>query len=161
MKTRLQQFLAAENISQSQFADTIAVARASVSHILSGRNKPSYEFLQNILKHYPNVNSEWLLTGRGRMYKEFTKVNLPQEAAPPPADMPLDLFSPLPEAAPDPPQAEQEPLIPAAGKAGAEKSQPQAVKNTGFPPQTTDKQRTIRKIIVFYSDSSFEEFARD
>ncbi len=69
MNTRLQQFLAAENITQSQFADTISVARASVSHILSGRNKPGWDFLSNMMKHYPDLNLEWLMTGTGKMYK--------------------------------------------------------------------------------------------
>lgn len=69
MINRLLQFLGAENISQSQFADTIGVARASVSHILSGRNKPGYDFIEGIMLHYPALNMEWLITGRGRMYK--------------------------------------------------------------------------------------------
>lgn len=69
MNTRLQQFLAAENISQAQFADYIDVARASVSHILAGRNKPGYEFMANMVRRYPNLNIDWLLTGKGKMYK--------------------------------------------------------------------------------------------
>lgn len=69
MNNRLLQFLAAENINQSQFADSIGVARASISHILAGRNKPGYDFIENTMKRYPALNIEWLLTGRGRMYK--------------------------------------------------------------------------------------------
>ena len=49
MNDRLKQFLAAENISQAQFADTINVVRASVSHVLSGRNNPSYDFIKAIM----------------------------------------------------------------------------------------------------------------
>lgn len=70
MNKRLEQFLAAENISQSKFADTIDVARASVSHILAGRNNPGYDFIVNTLRHYPALNAEWLLTGKGKMYKQ-------------------------------------------------------------------------------------------
>ena len=70
MNRRLQQFLQAENISQSQFADTLQVARASVSHILAGRNKPGYDFLESLYLHYPELNFEWLITGKGRMYRE-------------------------------------------------------------------------------------------
>ena len=69
MNNRLQQFLTAENTNQSQFADSIGVARASISHILAGRNKPGYDFIENTMKRYPALNIEWLLTGRGRMYK--------------------------------------------------------------------------------------------
>ena len=71
MNTRLKQFLAAENISQSQFADTIRVVRASVSHVLSGRNNPSYEFIRAIMLSYPHLNMEWLLVGKGKMYKDM------------------------------------------------------------------------------------------
>ncbi len=68
MNNRLQQFLAAENISQSQFADSIGVARASISHILSGRNKPGFDFIESMARRYPSLNLEWLITGNGRMY---------------------------------------------------------------------------------------------
>ena len=70
MNRRLLQFLQAENITQAQFADVLDVARGSVSHILSGRNKPGYDFLESLLLHYPQLNMEWLLTGKGRMYKD-------------------------------------------------------------------------------------------
>gem|GEM_PF-188988 len=72
MNHRLQQFLAAENVSQAQFAEFLGVARASVSHILAGRNKPSYEFICSMMVHYPNLNMEWLLTGKGKMYKNVS-----------------------------------------------------------------------------------------
>ena len=80
MNARLQQFLVAENISQAQFAETIGVARASISHILSGRNKPGFDFLESMVRHYPNLNFEWLLTGRGKMYTNA------QSAPEPPAE---------------------------------------------------------------------------
>lgn len=70
MNKRLQQFLNAENISQSQLADTLDVARAGVSHIIAGRNKPGFDFLESMTLHYPQLSMEWLLTGKGKMYKE-------------------------------------------------------------------------------------------
>ena len=70
MNRRLLQFLQAENITQSQFADILNVARGSVSHILSGRNKPGYDFIESLLLHYPQLNLDWLLTGKGKMYKD-------------------------------------------------------------------------------------------
>jgi DNA-binding XRE family transcriptional regulator len=70
MDKRLQQFLDAENISQTQLADTLGVTRAGISHILSGRNKPGFDFLEAMALHYPQISMDWLLTGKGRMYKE-------------------------------------------------------------------------------------------
>ncbi len=74
MNERLIQFLSAENISQAQFADSINVARAGVSHIVAGRNKPGWDFIINTMNRYPTLNIEWLLTGKGKMYKN-TVVN--------------------------------------------------------------------------------------
>lgn len=86
MNRRLLQFLQAENLTQTQFADTLSVARGSVSHILAGRNKPGYDFLESLLLHFPRLNLEWLFTGKGRMYKD-----LPPEGIQDPAQ--LELFS--------------------------------------------------------------------
>ncbi len=69
MNTRLKQFIAAENITQAQLADNLNVVRASVSHILAGRNKPGYDFICGLMTHYPNLNIEWLMFGKGKMYK--------------------------------------------------------------------------------------------
>ena len=75
-------FLQAENITQSQFADTLSVARGSVSHILSGRNKPGYEFMESLALHYPSLDMDWLLTGKGSMYKDsIAQENAVQEPA--------------------------------------------------------------------------------
>ena len=87
MNKRLEQFLAAENISQAQFADTIDVARASVSHVLAGRNKPGYDFIKSIADHYPKLNLEWLISGKGKMYKET-------QPAPPASPFKDELFGP-------------------------------------------------------------------
>ena len=75
MNKRLLQFLGAENITQSQLADTLNVARAGISHILSGRNKPGYDFIESLMLHYPDLNIEWLITGKGRMYKDTPSEN--------------------------------------------------------------------------------------
>lgn len=79
MNRRLLLFLQAQSITQSQFADTLSVARGSVSHILSGRNKPGYEFLESLALHYPSLNMDWLLTGKGSMYKDSAAENVPME----------------------------------------------------------------------------------
>ena len=75
MNNRLKQFLAAENITQAQFADTIKVVRASVSHVLAGRNNPSFDFLKAMMQNYPSLNMEWLMFGKGRMYKDQQQDN--------------------------------------------------------------------------------------
>ena len=66
---RILQFMKAKDIGSGILADRIGVQRSSISHILSGRNKPSYDFLQKFLEAFPDVNAEWLLTGNGNMLK--------------------------------------------------------------------------------------------
>ena len=64
-----------ENINKkpSEIADLIGVNRATISHILSGRNKPSIDFLQKLLNTYPNLNANWLISGLGSMYQNKEK----------------------------------------------------------------------------------------
>ena len=56
-----------EGLKSSALADSIGVNRATISHILSGRNKPSIDFFQKLLSTYPDLNSNWLITGIGCM----------------------------------------------------------------------------------------------
>lgn len=65
MKERLDHLLTHLNITSAQFADIIGVQRSSISHIISGRNKPSFDFIQKILLKYPEISADWLITGRG------------------------------------------------------------------------------------------------
>lgn len=71
MVDRITLLLKARNISASQFADEIGVQRSSISHVLSGRNKPSLDFIQKILVKYPEINPDWLLFGKGAMNLEY------------------------------------------------------------------------------------------
>ncbi len=75
MKNRLQQFLNAEQLSPARLSDIIGIQRSGMSHILSGRNKPSFDFIQKLLLKFPTLNPDWLITGKGKMYKEAQSVN--------------------------------------------------------------------------------------
>jgi transcriptional regulator with XRE-family HTH domain len=70
MKTRILEFLKAENKSSAQFADEIGVQPSSISHIISGRNNPSLDFVMKMLSKYPSLSTDWLLFGKGKMYWE-------------------------------------------------------------------------------------------
>ena len=69
MKERINAILKHYKISASQFADEIGVQRASVSHVISERNKPGFDFIQKIIHTYPSISAEWLITGKGEMLK--------------------------------------------------------------------------------------------
>lgn len=70
MNRRLHQFLELEELSPARFADMMGIQRSGISHILSGRNKPSFDFIQKMLLKFPNLNADWLLLGKGKPYKE-------------------------------------------------------------------------------------------
>ena len=65
MHARLKNWMESEGLKSSALADYIGVNRATISHILSGRNKPSIDFFQKLLSTYPDLNSNWLITGIG------------------------------------------------------------------------------------------------
>ncbi len=66
---RLQEIIDFYSLSASSFADKIGVQRSSISHILSGRNKPSLDFVMKILSSFPEVDLYWLLNGKGSFPK--------------------------------------------------------------------------------------------
>lgn len=85
MNTRLQQFLELENLTPARLADMLGVQRSGLSHILSGRNKPSYDFLTRILTKFPHINADWLMTGRGKAYRESNESVIISAPLPPSA----------------------------------------------------------------------------
>ena len=70
---RIKIILSTHGISASEFALELGIQRSAVSHLLSGRNKPSLDMLEKILKHYPRVNAHWLITGEAPRQMEFSQ----------------------------------------------------------------------------------------
>ena len=64
IQERLQIILKMHNLTPSAFAEKLGVQRSNVSHVISGRNKPSLDFLEKIILNFPRVNAHWLLTGQ-------------------------------------------------------------------------------------------------
>lgn len=161
MNTRLKQFLSAENISQAQFADTINVVRASVSHVLAGRNNPSYDFIKAIMDNYPNLNIEWLILGKGKMYKERSSAPEPEQTQATIEDYSDDLLFPV---------IDEEVLTDTHQIPSSETENPSQL--TGSIPniavssdintansaaQQVVRQRKVSKIVVLFDDGSFQE----
>lgn len=70
MKDRLNQLLKHEGSTALKFAELLEVQPSSISHLLSGRNKPSFDFLEKILLRFPNINPDWLILGNGNMFRD-------------------------------------------------------------------------------------------
>lgn len=67
---RLKKMMGHYGLTGTALADSIEVQRSSISHLLSGRNKPSLDFVLKILEKYPEVELYWLLNGKGSFPKE-------------------------------------------------------------------------------------------
>ena len=65
MKEVLAYILQSERITNVKLAAILDVAPASISHILSGRNKPSYDFLVKLVEAFPRYDARWIVTGKG------------------------------------------------------------------------------------------------
>ncbi|MBW6491542.1 MAG: helix-turn-helix domain-containing protein [Lentimicrobium sp.] len=76
MNDRIALLLKAKNISPSQLADELGIQRSGVSHIMTNRNKPGLEFIQKLLKKYPDISYKWILFGEGPMMNPYPEVNV-------------------------------------------------------------------------------------
>ena len=71
MIERIKKLIKYKKLNSSQFAEAIGVQRSSISHILSGRNNPSLDFVLKIIETFPEIETEWLLFGNGEMLKKY------------------------------------------------------------------------------------------
>ncbi len=77
---RLKQVIAHYGLSAASFSEAINVNRSSISHLLSGRNKPSLDFVLKVIQAFPEVELYWLLNGKGEFpSKETPIINQPNK----------------------------------------------------------------------------------
>jgi transcriptional regulator with XRE-family HTH domain len=144
MKDRIQAFLQNENKSYAQFAEEIGVQPSGISHILSGRNNPSLDFVIKMLHRYPALAAEWLLFGRGPMYKFVSQPTL------------FDVEMPLSSSAEDEGAGSPE-LQPEASDA-SESLQKAAEGVLPVRESNGDGSKRLTRIVMFYSDKTFTEY---
>ena len=85
MKDRILQIMQKEGLSNVEFAEKLGISTSSLSHIFSGRNKPSLEVVMRIHKACPYINLNWLLYGDGEMEETTSSISH------------VDLFTQTPE----------------------------------------------------------------
>ena len=59
-----------EGLTSSRLAELLGIQPSGISHLISGRNKPSFDLLQKILRRFPNINPDWLLLDSEEMYRK-------------------------------------------------------------------------------------------
>ena len=70
MREKLLSLMRSEGLTSSRLAELLGIQPSGISHILSGRNKPSFDFVQKILRRFPTINPDWLLLDQGPMYRD-------------------------------------------------------------------------------------------
>ena len=141
----IKQIMDLKKMSAAQFSEAIEIQRSSLSHVLSGRNKPSLDFMLKIKSSFPEINLDWLLLGEGEVYSQ--------------GEIPFVLKSDISETEISQAEiefatnnTEDEPKIPLTGKMKADTEDGQSAK------PKPGKGRSPVKIVMFYDDNSFETF---
>ena len=149
IESRLNQFLQMEELSPARFADMLGIQRSGISHLLSGRNNPSYDFLKKMLEHFPELSADWLLMGKGKPYKNASQ-NTYQEN---PVDVQLQE---IPTQLFDFEQIETELNVPQPREIPIFETETEDNTQINQPNQP-EIARQITRIIIFYSDGTYEE----
>ncbi|EAS19215.1 conserved hypothetical protein, helix-turn-helix domain-containing [Flavobacteria bacterium BBFL7] len=140
---RIHKIMEKNDLNASSFAEAIHVGRSSISHILSGRNKPSLDLVMNIVDQFPEVDLYWLLNGKGSYPKK--------EIATIPIAPPVS-----------PTVKKNEPVESKSESIDSTIDSPDLFSST-IPKNNKEnsisgKGKNITKIIVLYSDGSFKDY---
>lgn len=177
LNERISKVIEYSNLTPSEFADEIDVQRSSISHITSGRNKPSLEFIIKIKSSFPEILWDWLVTGEGEMLKSdlpetsevLEKEDLFEEEKSKPTSLP-DLFTMMNKdedfganerEIDDPKESPRESFIAPQSTAQEkisdsprlEKSKDQIISEA-----IGNQINKIKRIVLFYENGKFESF---
>lgn len=178
LNERISKVIEYSGLTPSEFADEIDVQRSSISHVTSGRNKPSLEFIIKIKSRFPEILWDWLVTGEGEMLKselpeihetEMKAPELNEEEKSKPTSLP-DLFTMMNEdedfgaeesEIESPKEPSGESFIPSRSQAEEKIADSQRLES--FIPQNTfqnaeNKGVAIKRIVIFYENGKFESF---
>ena len=148
MKVRIAALIKQEKLSYGQFAEKVGMSNSNVSHLVGGRNKPSLDLVENILSAFPKLNPDWLISGKEPMYRQETQPR------------PTSLFDFEKENLGTKQVLDEPPLRKNVSENPAKeiKTDETASKVEITPPAAPPDSKIVKKIVVFYSDATYEEF---
>ncbi len=142
LKDRIKFIIDSEKLTYSKFADIIGVQRSGISHILSGRNKPSLEVIQKILEAFTFINTDWLLFGKGEMVKEIIQGKLFQE------DNEINVELP--------------PIEKVFNPESDQNSEPiQSIDQLLNSPPDKILVKEIERVVIFYNNKTFSDYKKE
>lgn len=143
MQERFKQLLEEKNLTATRFAAMIKVNASAMSHILNGRSKPGFDVLDKIAQAFPDVNLNWLISGKGSLYNNQISTPVKETEKIP---VQKNLFK------------EEEKHLPVEEKnTKAEEILQPTVSTVSMP---TIKGKKIKRIILFFEDGSFEDYEK-
>ena len=171
LNERISKIIEYSGYTPSEFADEIDVQRSSISHVTSGRNKPSLEFIIKIKSRFPEILWDWLVNGEGEMLKSELKEDEQNDETEKtkPTSLP-DLFTlisedeilenvDLPKTEENITQSESPILYQNKEEQKILNSQPLENSTNKITTENTDNQiNKIKRIVLFYENGKFESF---
>ena len=142
MKEKLEFLLKNKGLTATSLARLLEIQPSGLSHILSGRNKPSFDLVVKILKAFPDVNPDWLLLDSTEIFRG---------EASPTATARSEYLNVEPAA----------PSLPFDAPQNNEISEPKKIEENDFAPIfSTPKSagKKVSRVIVLYADRTFESF---
>jgi len=156
IKEKIEKIMDKEQMNSAQFAAAIGIQGSTLSHILNGRNNPSLDVLTKILKYFQTISSDWLLMDLGSMYRTEKQSQVPT------------LFDNIEETISKTSSLDQN-SVPKTNVQSATIQQNNAPSTEnpiqvipeplqGYKAIIESPSKSVRKIIVYYTDNTFQEF---
>ena len=139
MKDRIAHIMRAKNLKASDFAALLGIQPSGISHILSGRNQPSLDFVKKIKENFPEYNLDWIIFGTGPITTSDPFVIKPID---PSRESQLEI-APIEDSVPEKPEIPELPEI----------------KPSSSPISNTNASSNIKSMVIFYDDGTFETYS--
>lgn len=161
---RIQDIMQLKGLNAAKFADAVEVQRSGISHILAGRNKPSLDLIQKILKAFDDVDADWLITGKGSLLKSAENRQSNNHSTPvtkTPANVTDVTYLPLSNttqsAVRESEVSEGKNVDPTTLKQSFAKIQ-QVDSDPKKPTPTRSSSHKLKQVILIYEDGLFESY---
>lgn len=139
---RIAQILKHYKLQPKELAEKCGVQRSAISHLINGRNRPSVSFLSTLSDVYPELDTRWLLHGKGEMFTNVSTLSNESESS--------SKYTVGDEST-------------KSTSDTAVTGNTQVHKSTPLPTRTQKEQepnsaKTIERVIVCYSDGTFSTY---
>jgi transcriptional regulator with XRE-family HTH domain len=156
-KERIEKIMLKEEMNSAVFAAEIGIQGSTLSHILNGRNNPSLDVLKKILNRFRTVSSDWLILGVGSMYRSEKQSQTPTLFDSVDENVSKSIILDVNTLEKNTlPSATIQQKVVSAPELSVQIS-PEPIQQALIPPIEANP-KLVRKIIIYYTDNTFQEF---